>query len=97
MSVVVYHHCDMCGEIIIDDSKMGYLHSPLWGTEEFDIELCRSCLDKVELFIDEYPMVNGYKTDIERCPVAGGEVRNRCEKGAKQLRNSCEAEEVASE
>lgn len=86
MSEVVYHRCDMCGEIIIDDSKMGYLHSPLWGTEEYDTELCCSCLDKVERFIEGYQMVNGRKTDIERCPVAGGEVRNSCETAAKQRR-----------
>lgn len=95
MSEVIYHRCDMCGGIIIDESKMGYLHSPLWGTEEYDTELCCLCLDKVERFIDEYQMVNGYKTDIERRPVAGGEVRNSCETAAKQLRKRCEAEEDA--
>lgn len=88
MSEVIYHRCDMCGGIIIDEIKMGYLHSPLWGTEEYDTELCCLCLDKVERFIDGYQMVNGYKTDIERRQVAGGEVRNSCETAAKQLRNA---------
>lgn len=59
MSEIIYHRCDMCGEIFTSDSKMGYLHSPLWGTVEHDTELCRPCLDKVGRFIDEYPMAKG--------------------------------------
>ena len=93
MSEVIYHLCDMCGDLIFDETKMGYLHSPLWGTEEHDTELCRSCLDKVERFVDEYKMVNGYKTDIERHQAAVDEVRSYCETAAKRS----EAEEDAHE
>lgn len=79
MSEVVYHRCDMCGDLIVDETKMGYFNSPHWLSGEADFELCEKCSVKVQRFIREYGMCNGYRSDIEKRTGAVGEVRNSCE------------------
>lgn len=53
MSEVVYHRCDMCGDLVVDDSKMGYFYSPNWRDSEEEFELCEKCCTKVQRFIRE--------------------------------------------
>lgn len=54
MSEVIYHRCDMCGDLIIDESKMGYFNSTHWANWEGDFELCEKCCTKVQRFIREH-------------------------------------------
>lgn len=54
MSKVVYHRCDMCGDLIVDESKMGYFNSTHWTNWEGDFELCAKCCVKVQRFIREH-------------------------------------------
>ena len=51
MSIVEYHRCDMCGEIIMDESKMGYFQGATWSDGESEFELCAKCSEKVQRFI----------------------------------------------
>ena len=51
MSGVIYHRFDMCGDLVVDDSKMGYFRSAHWR----DFELCEKCSVKVQRFIRERP------------------------------------------
>jgi hypothetical protein len=55
MSEVVYHRCDMCGDLIADETKMGYFYSAHWRDSEGDFELCEKCSVKVQRFIRERP------------------------------------------
>ena len=51
MSIVEYHRCDMCGDLIVDESKMGYFQGATWPEGESEFELCAKCSEKVQLFI----------------------------------------------
>lgn len=54
MSEVVYHRCDMCGEIITNESKMGYFQGATWPEGESEFELCAKCSEKVQRFINNH-------------------------------------------
>lgn len=54
MSIVEYHRCDMCGEIIINESKMGYFQGATWPEGESEFELCAKCSEKVQRFINNH-------------------------------------------
>ena len=53
MSEVVYHRCDMCGDLVVDETNMGFFQDTMWlgGGKEF--ELCSKCCDEVREFILE--------------------------------------------
>lgn len=55
MSEVVYHRCDMCGDIVTNESRMGYFYSAHWRDSEEEFELCEKCCTKVQRFIREHP------------------------------------------
>lgn len=55
MSEVICHRCDMCGDLIIDETKMGYFNCTHWTNGEGDFELCEKCCTKVQRFIRERP------------------------------------------
>ena len=59
MSEVIYHRCDMCGEIVTDESRMGYFHGAHWRDSEADFELCSKCSVKVQRFIHSNPKPKG--------------------------------------
>lgn len=46
--------CDMCGDLVVDDSKMGYFYSAHWRDSEDEFELCEKCCTKVQRFIREH-------------------------------------------
>ena len=55
MSKVIYHRCDRCGELVVNETKRGYFHSAHWRDSEDDFELCEKCSVKVQRFIRERP------------------------------------------
>ena len=55
MSEVIYHRCDMCGDLVIDETKMGYFQGATWSEDEPGFELCEKCSVKVQRFIRERP------------------------------------------
>ena len=62
MSIVEYHRCDMCGDLIVDESKMGYFQGATWPENESEFELCPKCSEKVQRFIRD---VRGEGDDSE--------------------------------
>lgn len=44
-----------CGDLVVDDSKMGYFRSAHRRDSEDDFELCEKCSVKVQRFIRERP------------------------------------------
>ena len=53
MSIVEYHRCDMCGDLIVNESKMGYFQGATWPEGESEFELCAKCSEKVQRFINK--------------------------------------------
>ena len=54
MSIVQYHRCDMCGDLIVDESKMGCFQGATWPECESGFELCARCSVAVQRFIHEH-------------------------------------------
>lgn len=55
MSYVIYHRCDMCGDITTNESRMGFFYSAHRRSSEEEFELCEKCSVKVQRFIRERP------------------------------------------
>lgn len=53
MSEVVYHRCDMCGDLIMDEEKIGYFKGAMWLECECEFDLCAKCSEKVQRFINK--------------------------------------------
>lgn len=60
MNEMKHHRCDMCGRIIMDKTKCGYLGKTYDNPEQYSIVVCHQCYDHIERYINEYGMVNGY-------------------------------------
>lgn len=56
MSKVEYTRCDMCGDLLVDDSKAGHFWRESFsgwaeGWAEDSLDLCGGCADEVQRFI----------------------------------------------
>lgn len=50
----------MCGRIIMDKTKCGYLGKGTLNPDQYSIIVCHKCYDNIERYINEYGMINGY-------------------------------------
>lgn len=55
MSDVVYHRCDMCGDLIVNEFHRGFFHGATCRGSSSDFDLCDACSARVQWFIEEHP------------------------------------------
>ena len=55
MSDVIYHRCDMCGDLIVNEFHRGFFHGATCRGSSSDFDLCGACSAGVQRFIEEHP------------------------------------------
>lgn len=54
MSDVIYHRCDMCGDLIVNEFHRGFFHGATCRGSSSDFDLCDACSARVQRFIEEH-------------------------------------------
>ena len=55
MSDVIYHRCDMCGDLIVNEFHRGFFHGATCRGSSSDFDLCDACSARVQRVIEEHP------------------------------------------
>ena len=55
MSDVIYHRCDMCGDLIVNEFHRGFFNGATCRGSSSDFDLCDACSARVQRFIEEHP------------------------------------------
>lgn len=55
MSEIIYHRCDMCGGLIVNEFHRGFFHGATCRGSSSDFDLCDACSARVQRFIEEHP------------------------------------------
>lgn len=55
MCEIIYHRCDMCGGLIVNEFHRGFFHGATCRGSSSDFDLCDACSARVQWFIEEHP------------------------------------------
>lgn len=50
MSDVIYHRCDMCGDLIVNEFHRGFFHGATCRGSSSDFDLCDACSARAAVY-----------------------------------------------